>query len=32
LRILRGTSEVETRGVNLGENVIDLTPHIRAGS
>src|SRR5690554_814754 len=32
LRILRGTSEVEVRGVNLGENVIDLTPHIRAGS
>ena len=32
LKILRGTAEVETRGVNLGENVIDLTPHIRAGS
>ena len=32
LRILRGATEVEVRGVNLGENVIDLTPHIRAGS
>ena len=32
LRILRGTTEVEVRGVNLGENVIDLTSHIRAGS
>ena len=32
LKILRGATEVEVRGVNLGENVIDLTPHIRAGS
>ena len=32
LKILRGTTEVEVRGVSLGENVIDLTSHIRAGS